>query len=423
MDIDSHAEELASALGVDKTEVKDDLENLLQYSVPIDEAKQSVRRKHGGGTTESVTPESVSIRDISTEHSSVNVTVRVLNVGTRTIRYQGEDNTIREGTFADETGTISYTSWQDFGFEAGDSITIGNANTREWDGNPELNLGANTTVAFADETVTVPYAVGGDATLLELEPGDRGQNVEVRVLAVETRTINGRDGETEILSGVLADETTKLPFTDWQPRSEIEPGASIRIEDTYIREFRGVPSVNLSEFSTVTSLETPVQVTENAPRMAIADALDAGGMYDVEVVGTVLEVRDGSGLIERCPECGRVIQNGQCRSHGAVEGKDDLRIKAIIDDGTDALTAILGTELTTTVYGGDISDAKDAAREAMDKEVVSSAIAERLEGRLYRVRGNLSVDEYGANLNADEFERFAESPHDAATAALLEVEQ
>jgi len=49
MDVNSHAEELASDLGVDKEEVKADLQNLLEYSVPIDEAKQSVRRKHGGG--------------------------------------------------------------------------------------------------------------------------------------------------------------------------------------------------------------------------------------------------------------------------------------------------------------------------------------------------------------------------------------
>jgi len=38
-----------STAGVDKEEVKADLQNLLEYSVPIDEAKQSVRRKHGGG--------------------------------------------------------------------------------------------------------------------------------------------------------------------------------------------------------------------------------------------------------------------------------------------------------------------------------------------------------------------------------------
>ena len=423
MDVDTKAEELASALGIDKQEVKTDLESLLEFDVPLEEAAQSVRRKHGGGGGGSSTPETLDLDSITTAQDSVNVTVRVLTQGTRTIRYQGEDITIREGQLADASGTISYTAWQDFGFEPGDSIVIGNAGVREWDGRPELNLGQSSTVSMADETVDVDQPVGGDSDLIALEPGDRGRTVEVRVQEVDSRTIDGRDGETTILSGVLADETARLPFTDWDPHPDIEAGADLRIEDVYIREFRGSPSVNLSEFSTVEPLAEPVAVTDSAPQLSIAEAVDSGGLFDVEVVGNVLEVRDGSGLIERCPDCGRVIQNGQCRTHGAVEGEDDLRIKAIVDDGTDTVTAIIGSELTEEIYGGDVSDAKAAARDAMDKEVVADAIRQTLVGGAYRVRGTLSVDEYGANLTVEAFAAAEEDPAALATAALAEVRQ
>ncbi len=424
MDVTSHAEELASALGIDTQEAKDDLEALLSYSVPLEEAKRSIRRKHGGDTGGGGdTPETRSLAGITTDLGNVNVAVRVLTVGTRTIRYQGEDNTIREGRFGDETGTISYTAWQDFGFETGDSLAIGNAGVREWDGEPELNLGSSTSVALAETPVETDAPVGGEADLLALEPGDRGRTVAVQVLSVERRTINGRDGETEILSGVLGDETARLPFTDWNPHSAVETGTSLRIEDVYVREYRGSPSVNLSEFSTVTPLSEPVSVADSAPRLTLGEAIDAGGLFDVEVVANVLEVRDGSGLIERCPECGRVIQSGQCRVHGAVDGEDDLRIKAILDDGTDSVTAILGTDLTVDIYGGDIADATDAARDAMDKGVVADAIREELVGGCFRVRGTLSIDEYGANLNVDEFETAAEEPASLAAAALAEVRQ
>ncbi len=422
MDVTDHAEELASDLGVDKEEVTADLRNLLEYSVPLDEAKQSVRRKHGGGGGGSgPTPSSVDVDGITTDHGNVTVTVRVLSVGTRTIRYQGDDITIREGELADGSGRISYTAWQDFGFEPGDSLTIGNAGVREWDGRPELNLNESTTVAVADGTVAVDHEIGGDRKLIDLAAGDRGRNVEVRVLEVDSKTISGRDGETEITEGVLGDETAKLPFTDWQPRAEVQAGADLRIEDVYLREFRGVPSINLTEFSTVTPLPDPVEVADDAPRLSVADAVDSGGMFDVEVVGNVLEIRDGSGLIERCPECGRVVQGGQCRSHGAVDAEDDLRVKAILDDGTDTVTVVLDDELTAEVYGGGLEDALAAATEAMDKEVVADAIAETLVGRAYRVRGNLSVDDYGANLDAAAFEVATDDPADAARAALAEV--
>jgi replication factor A1 len=419
MDVDSHAEELASDLGVDKQEVRDDLENLLEYSVPIDEAKQSVRRKHGGGGGGDASPSALDVADVAPDAGNVTVTGRVLSVGTRTIRYDGEESTIREGELADDTGKISYTAWQDFGFEPGDTVSVGNAGVREWEGEPELNLGESTTVALESDPVEVPYPVGGDRDLIELEPGDRGRNVEATVLELEERTIDGRDGETKILSGVLADETARLPFTDWQPRPEVAEGAQLRLEDVYVREFRGVPSVNLTEFTTVAPAD--VTVSDEAPRLSVREAVDTGGMYDVTVVGNVLEVRDGSGLIQRCPECGRLVQNDQCRSHGQVDPEDDLRVKAIVDDGTDTVTAILGTELTKEIYGGTLGDALDAARDAMDREVVADEIAADLEGREFRVRGHLSVDDYGANLDASEFAVADEPPAERARALLAAV--
>jgi replication factor A1 len=418
MDVEDRAEELASDLGVDKEEVKQDIEDLLQYSVPLDEAVGSVRRKYGGGEGGDAAPSAVDVADVTPDSGSVTVTVRVLTVGRRTIRYDGEEQTIREGEMADATGRISYTAWEDFGFEPGDSLTIGAAGVREWDGEPELNVGSSATVTVADETVETPYEVGGDRALRDLRAGDRGRNVEVHVVEAEDRVIDGRDGETEIRSGVLADESARLPFTDWTPRETVREGADVRLEDVYVREFRGVPQVNLTEFTTVEALDRAVAVPDSAPRLSVAEAVGTGGMFDVEVVGSVIAVRDGSGLIERCPECGRVVQNDQCRSHGEVDPEDDLRVKAIVDDGTDTVTAVLPADLTTEVYGGDVDDAREAAREAMDRGVVAETIRERLVGREYRVRGNLSVDDFGATLDATAFAQTADDPADRARSVL-----
>ncbi len=421
MDIDDHAEELASDLGVDKEEVAEQLSNLLEYRVPVEEAKSSIRRKYGSDDGGSASPSAVDVGDIGVDDGPVTVTARVLTVGTRSIRYQGDEQTIREGELADETGTISYTMWEDFGVEAGDSVTIGNASVREWEGEPELNVGGSSTVTAAD-TVEVPDEVGGERRLRDLRPGGRGRVVEVRVLEASDRTIDGRDGETTIREGVLGDESARLPFTDWQRRDALVEGATLRLSDVYVREFRGVPQVNLTEFTEVERLDRAVDVPESAPRLSVAEAVGSGGLFDVEVVANVIGVRDGSGLIERCPQCSRVVQNGQCRSHGEVDAEDDLRVKAILDDGTETVTAILDDELTAEVYGGGLEEARAAATEAMDRGVVQESIAESIVGRAYRVRGNLSVDEYGANLDATEFEAVEESPESLARDLLAGME-
>jgi replication factor A1 len=423
MRLDDHAEDLASDLGVDKQEVKDNLENLVEYNVPIDEAKRSIRREFGddGRQGEDGVPRK-DLAAVTTDDSSVAVTARVLSVGKRSIQYNGEQHVIYEGEFADGTGKLSYTSWEDFGLEPGETIAVGNADVREWDSQPELNLGETTTIQRVDEPLEVPYEIGGDATLAELEPGDRGINVEVRILERERKTINGRDGETEILSGVVGDETARLPFTDWDPHPALESGHSVRIEDIFVREFRGVPSVNVSEFSTVRDLAEPVTVEETAQRRSVREAVESGGLFDVELVGSVVAVRDGSGLIERCPECGRVVQNGQCRSHGEVDGEDDLRVKAILDDGTGTVTVVLDEEMTAAVYGGGLDEAREHARDAMDREVVADEIRARIVGHEFRARGSLTVDDFGANLEATEFEENAEDPAARAERLITEVD-
>ena len=374
MDLDTHAEDLASDLGVDKEEVKADLSNLVEYSVPIDEAKQSLRRKYGDGSSGGGgAPSTVDVGEITPDSSNV-------------------------------------------------TVTAGNAGVREWDGEPELNLGESTSLSFEDEPLEVPYEIGGEASLADLETGDRAVRIEVSVLECERRTIDGRDGETDILSGVLGDESGRLPFTNWDPVPEIEEGASIRIENAYVREFRGVPEVNVSEFSTVTPLEREIDVGSDAPELGIGEAVATGGIYDVRLVGNLIAVRDGSGLIQRCPKCSRVIQKGQCRTHGSVDGVDDLRVTAILDDGTGAVTVILDDELTEQVYGGTLEDALEEARDAMDQEAVADTIRERVVGREYQVRGHLSVDEYGANLDAESFAESDDEPADRAAAFLTEVD-
>ena len=423
MSLEDHAEELASDLGVDKEEVKADLENLVEYDVPLDEAKRNLRRKYGDGADRSGTD--VPTRDIaavSTDDNNVSTVAVVLSVGKRSIQYNGENHVIFEGELGDSTGKIDYTAWEDFGLTPGDTVAIENAGVREWEKNPELNLGESTSIELADERVDVPYEIGGDAALEALEAGDRGVNVDVQVQDCESKTIDGRDGETEILSGVLADETARLPFTDWEPREEIREGNPVRIENAFVREFRGVPSVNVSEFSTVQTLDEPVEIAESAQRRSIREAVDLGGLFDVELVGNVVAIRDGSGLIERCPQCDRIIQNDQCRSHGEVDGVDDLRTKAILDDGTGTVTVILDDDLTERVYGGDLDDARDHARDAMDREVVADAIRERVVGREFRVRGSLTVDDFGANLEASEFEEHDRDPAERARRLLAEVD-
>lgn len=424
MTLEETAEDLASSLGVDKSEVLEDLETLVSYSVPLDEATQSIRRKYGD-IEEGYDPADIptlDVADITSETENVTVTVRVLTLGTRSIRYNGEDQVIFEGEVADTTGKIPYTAWNEFGFEPGDTITVTNAGVREWEGVPQLNFGDGTQITVEENQLDVSYQVGGQQDLIDITPGSGGISVSVYILECEERVIDGRDGETPILSGVLADETAQAPFTDWEPHEDIEEGTFVQIENVHIREYRGVPSVNLSEFSEIEPIK-PFEYEDTAVELSLYEAIDAGGIFDVKVTGNIIDIRDGSGLIQRCPDCNRVVVNDQCREHGAVDSYDDLRIKAILDDGTDTVTAIFDRELTEEIYGKSLEEALEEAQEAMDRDVISEHISSTMIGRELTLRGSLSVDEYGANITVRSYSDPAERTADRARKFLAEVSQ
>ncbi|MDY6775228.1 MAG: Single-stranded DNA binding protein [Halobacteria archaeon] len=424
-DVSRHARELAESLDADADEVEERLRNLIEYSVPIDEAKRTLRRRYSSdspsdSTDEDTTSEPVRIDGLTTEDSGVTVEGKILSVGRRSIRSGGDSNTIYEGEIADETDAIKFTAWEEFGLSAGDSVRIEGAGVREWNGERQINLGSETRVEDSDD-VDTEYEVHGVREIRDLTEGDRAVDLEAAVVELEERSIDGREGETRIKSGVLADSSGRLPFTDWENR-DFEEGDTLRITNSYVNEYRGVPQINMGEYTQVGELEKEIEVEDEAPKVTVREAVEDGGAFDVAVTGTVISVKDGSGIIKRCPDCGRVIQKGQCRSHGEVDGVSDMRTKAVLDDGTGALTLVLGRDLTEKVYGGSLEDAEEEAREAMDQSVVEDAIADEMVGREWEARGNVSVGEYGANMEAKDLWEVDLSPESMAREVIQKYE-
>ena len=73
-------------------------------------------------------------------------------------------------------------------------------------------------------------------------------------------------------------------------------------------------------------------------------------------------------------------------------------MKAVIDDGSGALTAIINREISEALSGISLDEAVGLARNSLDSEVVSRRMEERIIGRWVKARGNVISDEYGLML-------------------------
>ncbi|MCX9086967.1 MAG: hypothetical protein OIN90_05335 [Candidatus Methanoperedens sp.] len=237
--------------------------------------------------------------------------------------------------------------------------------------------------------------------LAELRDGDINVHTQFIILNIDIHEINTKDGSKKILGAIAADEDTKLPVTAWVLSPALEVGNSIDVKNAYVRSFRGVPTLNINESTIVTKLGNKIEYMEKEG-LKIGDLIMKDGAYDIMIEGNILSIRPGSGLIARCPECSRVIQKGMCRVHEKVHEKSDMRIKAIIDDGTGALTLVLDSRLTQKICGLNIEEAQKIARINMSQRAVEDDIKRKILGRRFAARGNMSKGEFGITLVASD---------------------
>lgn len=235
----------------------------------------------------------------------------------------------------------------------------------------------------------------------DLQNGLFRVDIEGRVLSLTRRSYE-RDGEQRVMfSGVIADETGKIEFTAWDDFG-LEEGKAYKLSNSYTKSWRGRVQLNLGNSTQVDALDDEAlpsleEVVRdnliNVERLTLM-----GGAPGVRVEGFIVGIRNGSGLVFRCPECNRVLQKKSCMIHGTVDGKPDLRIKGIIDDGYGALYFIAGREVTEEILGMDIDECKRIASERMDAGVVQEIIDQKTVGTYVSVTGDVFTDDYGTTM-------------------------
>jgi replication factor A1 len=404
-----HVKEIARVLGnkVDESKIEHELSEALNvYRVSLDAGKRMVVRLLGGDANLLSHGARMRIADLQGGEQSVDLLVKVLTANPKSIEVDGRPRQLTYGYLADESGSAPYTLWE--GGKAqlrpGEVVLIRNAYVKKYNERVDVNLGTRAEVESrpADELEGVVASApsssfsGGPMELADLQEGMNSVTVTVLVLNAEKKEVEISGAKKVITTGMVADASGKVPFTDWTG-GELQANEAVRIENAYVKGFKGMPKLNIGDRARVVRLPP-----EQAPRAAgaaaarsIEDVERVGGASDVMFRASVVDVKEGSGLIFRCPQCKRVLLKSACRLHGKVEGLPDLRIKAVMDDGTGAITAVIGRTSTEAMIGLTLDECMRIAREAMDVEVVRQRIEEKVFGRALQVTGNVLKDDYG----------------------------
>lgn len=408
--------------------INEELQRYLDYGVPPDQARAAILRHHGVAPAPRGDPSGPrrTLADLKGNENYVNLLVRIVAVNEKEIVVKGDKRRIQYGILGDETMTRPFTAWKLIAAQKGDVVRIQGAYTREFQGAAEVHLGDRALLDPAPADALPASPVARAVKVADLAPGMGNVEVVARLLTVGPRPVTVQGTEKTVWSGVLADDTGKAGFTSWFDFG-LKEGQVVQVKGGYVRSFRSAPQFTFDEKSQVEVLPDdrlpPASQIEHAGPVALADLYLGNGATDVTVEATLVEVRPGSGLVQRCPECKRALAEGQCRTHGKVTGQDDVRIKAVLDDGTGAISAIFGRETTEAVLGKTLDECLKMAKDALTPDVVEAEIRSKLLARPLRCRGNVLVDDFGPTLLVHEAALLHRDLAAAAEALLSELEE
>ncbi len=403
-----HVEEINRALGgkLSDEEIAEELQKYVDvYHLSIPMAKKTIIKKHGGDTSGLSAGFQRKLAELRPNEPNVDFLAKVLSANSKEVQAKGEKKNITFGFIGDDSTTLPYTAWEEnLGMQKGDVISVRGAYTREYQGRVQVNFGNRVTLKKEDPSVMgeVQIAQGPprSAELGQLREGMGFVEVKGRLLTVDAREVTVQGETKKIFSGVIADETGKVQFTAWSD-FKLKQGEVLKISKATVKSWRGIPQLNFDERADVVRVKEKFpsieELQESGAKM-ISEIASKGGAMDATVRGVIVEVREGSGLIMRCPECKRALQKGTCKVHGRVEGYPDLRVKAILDDGSGAVSAVIGRELTEKLLETTLDEAMQKAKQAMNFEVVRDAMDEKLALKVVSLTGSVTVDAYGLSM-------------------------
>lgn len=190
-------------------------------------------------------------------------------------------------------------------------------------------------------------------------------------IALNVTVTQIQDGEKYHQRGIIGDETGTLSFTAFNNTPfTLEEGKSYQLENVVVNEWQGQMQITANKTSKASLLDETIEAKP----------------YVTTVTGKIVAIQNGSGLIKRCPECNKALSKGACMKHGKVDGVYDVRIKAVLDDGTETHSLLLQTKTTEELVGFNLQTAIAMAADALDQGVVEETIRKMICNRYYAVQ-------------------------------------
>ena len=378
--------------------------------------------KEGGGSTPPANNDPMTIARASEVGGFVNIVGRVMSAKPDVIVRKdgsGELNVVR-GRISDSSGSIGFLSWKEFEHEEGALVKIVGASIRKFRDTPEIQINDGTVIeTYRDGTFpeVAELAESEKVSISDLRDGMRDVSITLQVESWNQRTFETKDGDSRVVrSGDVMDPTGRCRLTAWC-EFDPKPGDTIRIKGGRVQSWQGSPDLVVDNLEQTEFLsEAPWEKIDPENHWIDVDLTTitkGGSRRGISTSGVIVAINSGSGIIERCPECRRMLRDGSCSEHGPQRGDEDLRLRFVLDNGVANVNLYMGREASERFLGMSMEDVKSEISSIGNDAFVSN-LRNKVLSRKARVHGFCRVDDQGAMVFADRMEVISPKPVEEA---------
>jgi len=397
-------------------------------SININRGSRVTVLREGGPAVPTLSDEPVTIEKASENEGYVNLLARIISLKPDIIvKKDGSGSLdIFRGTFADSSGKISFLSWVPINHEVGDLVKVEGAMIRKFRETPEVNINDRTKIEKYHDNNFASIEELSKATtskIGDLRNGMKDIITTVQVESWQSRSFTNSEGEEKIVrSGDVMDPTGRCRLTAWCDMNP-KPGDFLHLTGARVQFWQGSPDLvvdNIDQISNLTDAPwEAIDPEQHWVEIELSDLVNSGSRRGIKTRGTIVAVRPDSGIIERCPECRRILRDSNCLDHGAQHGVEDLRLKFVIDNGIHNASLILAKEPSEEFLGMSQEMVKEKISQRGKEDFVSEVRGKSLARKVV-INGRSLVDEQGAMILAEDVNFDSVSNEDTANIVVKE---
>ena len=381
-------------------------------SISINQSSRVTVLREGGPAVAVSADEPITLEEAKEREGFVNIIARLHECRDDKIvaKASGKEIPIVRGRLVDPSGTMTFVSWIPFSQEPGTLLKIDGASIRRFRNNPEINFNDGTKIELYRDSKFPKLEKLDDSLMSDISSIRDGMNDVRIILQIESwnsREFTNSDGEKKIVrSGDVLDPSGKSRLTCWC-EFEGEIGSFVELKNARVQSWMGSPDLVVDNIEQITLLdEAPwesIDPNSHWVEVGLVELASGGSRRGVTTKGSIVSVKDDCGIIERCPECRRVLRDGSCSEHGAQRGVEDLRIRLIVDNGLANASLVMAREPSEVFLQTKMEDVAMQISARGSGEFVSD-IRNRLLGQEVSIWGRAMIDQQGAMIVCEKLE-------------------